>query len=346
MAVQIFPDPVTVNVNAGSLTVHNLTQMIVPQAVTINVNAGSLSVTNLLIVPQAVTVNVSAGSVTVTALTIIPQAVTVNVSAGSLTVMNLTSHIVPQAATVNVNPGSLTVTIEGVRLTRESVQVATQTVINIRLTRMSAQVVTVIELPNVRLTHQSVQVALGQSTLTDRTYIYSQVNQGWTEYDTRFLDAVTYLNERYLGLEGANGVFKTSPGAVLFPPAVGSVTARIQTGWIRIGGPASKARIRRIETILKMAADDVFTVSMYRDFIPDIYLTRSVSLGDNPHDGTPISTQERVFTLDGWGDRLETVKFEFEFPTLTEPFTLEGLTIFYTGGIDVRGEKRAGGVGE
>ncbi len=230
-----------------------------------------------------------------------------------------------------------------VRLTRLSIQAAVQTP-SLRVTRVSTQVASK-DPAKIRLTRISVQIAQRLQFMTDRTYVFADQNQGWTEYDTLFLDAVEYLNERYFGLSGADGVYKSSEGSVEFPPVVGSVTARIQTGWIRLGGPGIKARVRRIETVLRMSADDAFTVSMYRDFIPDVYLTRSVLLGDNPHDASPTTTQERVFTLDGWGDRLEVVKFEFEFTSLTEPFILEGLTIFYTGGIDLRGEQHSAGVG-
>lgn len=178
-----------------------------------------------------------------------------------------------------------------------------------------------------------------------RTYIFSPRNRSWTEYDTGFFDAVSYLNERYLGLRNAVGIHKSVPGSVTFPPAVSPEVARISTGWIRLGGPGLKARVYRIEAIMSMRSTDTFTVNMYRDLIPDVYKSRTVSLGENPHDIVALETQERVFALTGWGDRLTNVKFEFVFDGLSAPFTMGGLSIFFTGGFDLTGERHAAGVG-
>jgi len=145
-----------------------------------------------------------------------------------------------------------------------------------------------------------------------------------------------------------DGIVKSLDGSVLFPPtmAAPAPTATLTTGWIRLGGPGALARVRRIETTLKMDSTDTFTVNMYRDFIPDVYVQRlDLVLGDNPQDATPDTDQERVLALDGWGNRVTTVKFEFVFDALTAPFSMEGLTIFFTGGPNLRGERHSAGVG-
>ena len=61
---------------------------------------------------------------------------------------------------------------------------------------------------------------------------------------------------------------------------------------------------------------------------------RSFSGGPSP---ASLNASERRVALDGWGDRVHAVAFEFE--TNNWPFQLNDLTVFYTGGVDLRGER-------
>ena len=86
------------------------------------------------------------------------------------------------------------------------------------------------------------------------------------------------------------------------------------------------------------ATDTVsFTVRMYRDFEGDTpYVTRTFQGGPVSY-GAAITDDERIIASDGWGNRLHAVQFEVE--TNDAPFQLNDMTVFYTGGVDVRGER-------
>jgi len=50
-----------------------------------------------------------------------------------------------------------------------------------------------------------------------------------------------------------------------------------------------------------------------------------------------LNASERRVALDGWGTKLHAVAFEFE--TDNWPFQLNDMTVFYTGGVDLRGDR-------
>jgi len=188
------------------------------------------------------------------------------------------------------------------------------------------------------------------SMISNMTFVFFDRNQGWTLYTTTFYDTVLYLDDEYSGHEEAAGVLLLNQSREVFPiefgEALAAVTPYITTGWIRLGGPGAKARVRRIEVPLRADAEDSITVNMFRDFVPDVYKTRTFILGMPPYgDDSPSIQQERIMALDGWGDRIQTVRFDFRFTNFSGSFSMKGLTIFFTGGADFRGERHSTGVG-
>lgn len=171
----------------------------------------------------------------------------------------------------------------------------------------------------------------------DKTFVYFADTGGWSEYNTGFSGAASYLNERYLGLNGADGIHFADDASNIVPPDVAPLVGRMRTGWLRVGGPGNKARIRRVEMTVKAQDDVDATINMYRDFDGvTVYKTRDFVGGGTPYAGAS-SDEERVIALDGWNNRVHAVQFEIT--TVETPFQLNDLTVFYTGGVDVRGER-------
>jgi hypothetical protein len=168
---------------------------------------------------------------------------------------------------------------------------------------------------------------------TNRMLVWNADTEAWTEYDGGFNDSIFYLNDRYLGLPGATGLYKADSASKLHPPSVSDINGTVRTAWLRLGGPGAKARVRRIEALVDALDGQTVTVNMYRDFDPTtVYATRNFT-GGPAFAGS--ATDQRVVALDGWGNRIQVVQFEFVTDTA---FELAGLTIFYTGGVDVRGD--------
>ena len=75
-------------------------------------------------------------------------------------------------------------------------------------------------------------------------FVWNNETGGWTEYDGGFNDSVEYLTDRFLGLPGANGLYKADSAATVHPPSVTDIEAKVRTGWIRLGGPGIKSLIK------------------------------------------------------------------------------------------------------
>ncbi len=171
-----------------------------------------------------------------------------------------------------------------------------------------------------------------------RTFVMFADTGGWTEYDTGFNDAVTYLGDRYQGHPGADGLYKADSSSNVFPPSVSPLAGSFRTPWVRVGGSGFKARIRRLEMTLKADVGVDAVVNMYRDYDETtIYKTRTFQGGSVPYPAAPLNDEERVVALDGWGNRVHAVQFEVL--TSETPFQINDMTVFYTGGVDLRGER-------
>jgi len=169
------------------------------------------------------------------------------------------------------------------------------------------------------------------------TFAYFADTGGWVEYDTGFEHAVFHTARRFHALPGAVGVYENDPDSQLHPPSVTPLVAKFRTPWVRVGGPGLKARIRRIEMTVKATATTDFTVRMFRDFDGTVtYVERTFTGGPVPYIAA-VTDEERVIASDGWGNRLHAIQFEIE--TNDAPFQLNDMTVFYTGGVDVRGER-------
>ena len=180
-------------------------------------------------------------------------------------------------------------------------------------------------------------LSLSQADDSEKTYVYFADTGGWMEYNTGFGGTTDYLNERYQGAPGADGIYKADPDSQVYPPSGTPLVGKFRTPWVRVGGPGLKARIRRLEMIVKATDTVSFTVRMYRDFEGDTpYVTRTFQGGPVSY-GASITDDERIIASDGWGNRLHAVQFEIE--TNDAPFQLNDMTVFYTGGVDVRGER-------
>ncbi len=168
------------------------------------------------------------------------------------------------------------------------------------------------------------------------SFVYFADTGAWSEYDTGFAGSAFYLKERYLGLVGAAGVYQADPLSTVVPPSGTPLEAKFRTPWVRVGGPGIKARIRRVEMLIRASVSVTVTLNMYRDYDEEtVYIARTFQGGPIPYAAT--SFDERVIALDGFGDRLHAIQFEFV--TSDAPFALNEMAIFYTGGLDVRGER-------
>jgi len=168
-----------------------------------------------------------------------------------------------------------------------------------------------------------------------RTFVYFGDTGGWTEYDTGFNDSTAYLDVRWLGLPGAPGVNTAEESAHTVPPSLDEIVGKFRTGWTLIAGPGMKARVRRLEMTFKGYNTSSVTLRMYADYdLNAPVVERTFVGGVNP---TSLDVVEQRVALDGWGDRVHAVAFEFE--TDGWPFQLNDLTVFYTGGVDLRGER-------
>ena len=79
------------------------------------------------------------------------------------------------------------------------------------------------------------------------------------------------------------------------------------------------------------------TIRMYRDYDDTTpYVTRTFD-GTGTFKAQSVNAPERRGALDGWGNRVHAVMFEFETDEL--PFQINEFTLFYSGGVDVRGER-------
>jgi len=167
------------------------------------------------------------------------------------------------------------------------------------------------------------------------SFVYFGDTGAWTEYDTGFLGATGYLDNRYLGLPDVHGVYYADEASHVVPPSVQPINGVFRTGWTLIGGAGVKARIRRLEMTVKGEVTTGVTLRMYADF------NAVTPMVERSFDGGPapasLDASERRVALDGWGTRLHAVAFEFE--TDDWPFQLNDLTVFYTGGTDLRGER-------
>lgn len=169
----------------------------------------------------------------------------------------------------------------------------------------------------------------------DHQFVYFADTGAWTEYDTGFEGAVEFLSERYIGLPAEPGLYVADPESNNVP-GYGVITGIARTGWQLLGGPGVKARIRRLEMTLKADEGISGTVRMYRDFDGETpYKVRSFVGG--AAQGASVNAPERRVSLDGWGNKVHSVMFEFE--TADSPFQINQFTMFFTGGIDVRGER-------
>jgi hypothetical protein len=196
------------------------------------------------------------------------------------------------------------------------------------------------------------------------SFVFSTVTSGWTEYTTRFLDSVEIGAVRYncgqareddqtlfTAIDPVDEIWEQVPGAIQSqqpsPSSIGTVDAVMETGWIQLGGPGMTARVRRVEFKLEGDGVRAFTVEMFRDFdSTNAYVTRAnLELGDLSYSGTDpdvdFEAGQRIVTLDGWGNRINVVKFRFTASSMS----LSDFHIFYTGGANLRGERHSAGVG-
>lgn len=170
-----------------------------------------------------------------------------------------------------------------------------------------------------------------------RSFVYHGDTGAWTEYDNGFAGRQTYLNERYLGLVGAPGIYIADEASSLVPPSGTKIVGRFRTGWALIAGPGIKARVQRLEMTVKANVPTNVTVRMFGDHDETTPLVTRTFVGGAGPRVQAIESDERRVTLDGWGPRVHAVMFEFE--TDDFPFQLNEMSVFYTGGQDVRGER-------
>jgi len=168
-----------------------------------------------------------------------------------------------------------------------------------------------------------------------RPFVFFGDTGAWTEYATGFAGRTSYLDQRYVGLPGADGIYHATESSHVVPPSLQLINGKFRTGWTLIAGAGMKARVRRLEMTVKGEVTTGVTVRMYADYNLDAPVAeRSFSGGPSP---ASLNASERRVALDGWGDRVHAVAFEFE--TNNWPFQLNDLTVFYTGGVDLRGER-------
>ena len=167
------------------------------------------------------------------------------------------------------------------------------------------------------------------------TFVYHGQTGAWTEYDSGFAAACSYLDTRYLTLPGVDGIVYADTTSSLVAPSATPLVGTFRTGWFELGGPGLKARVRRIEMSIEAPATTEITMKMYRDHGTTTPLvTRTITGGG---DSWATGATERIVAEDGWGGRLHSCMFEFS--TNDYPFQLNNMTVFYTGGADVRGER-------
>lgn len=169
----------------------------------------------------------------------------------------------------------------------------------------------------------------------DRTFVYHADVGAWTEYETGFLGATESHDLRFLGLPNADGLYIADPDSQAHPPFLDPIVGTFRTGWILLGGPGVKARVRRLEMTIKSLVGSTGTIRMFRDYDEDTpYITRTFPGGPA---AAAIDADERRVAIDGWGNRVHAVMFEFEFESV--PFQVNQFTLFYTGGEDIRGHR-------
>ncbi len=166
------------------------------------------------------------------------------------------------------------------------------------------------------------------------TFVYFGDTQAWTEYDTGFPAEVLYLDSRYITLPGVVGIYNADTASDVVAPSETPIVGTFRTGWLPLGGPGVKARVKRIEFGLEATNSVSLTVKMFRDFSTTALATRTVTGGPDSH---ATGAGERTVVLDGWGGRLHHCQFEFS--TDDYPCQVNSVTIFYTGGVDVLGER-------
>jgi hypothetical protein len=177
-----------------------------------------------------------------------------------------------------------------------------------------------------------VSINWGDGT-TRRSFVYHADVDGWTEYSRGFTGNAVHMNRRNLGFRFRDGLWIADDESTTHEGQ--PIVAKWRTGWQLLGGPGVKARVRRLELTVKSNVGSTGTIRMYRDY-NDVtpYIVRTFEGGPDPRS---LEADERRVTIDGWGNRVHAVMFEFEYDE--PPFQINEFSVLYTGGIDIRGRR-------
>lgn len=182
-------------------------------------------------------------------------------------------------------------------------------------------------------------VPWGSSGTEFRQFVYSGTTEAWVEWNEGFGGRADYLDTRYYGLPATDGIWYQDPASSFTSTGTGTVNMEWRTGWALIGGPGAEARIRRLELTLKAPDTTSLKIDMFANYDEDNPVVARTVVGGpapSPLSGA-IETDERRVTLDGWGPRLHAVMFAFS--TEGRPAQVNEMSVFFSGGVDVRGER-------
>jgi hypothetical protein len=144
---------------------------------------------------------------------------------------------------------------------------------------------------------------LGGST-NQRTFVFSTLNNSWTEWDYGAADAESHVNHDFLGgPRGDVGVYESGIG---FLDKSSPILVRFKTPWMNPGGPGSLARLRRLEANMAKT-DATVSVSLYHEYDSAPVLTRAF-VAANPNKS---NESDMIKNLDGWGGRADAHQLEF-----------------------------------
>lgn len=187
-------------------------------------------------------------------------------------------------------------------------------------------------------------VPWGVDAFNSRTFVYDPRNKAWTEYDFGFQDAVeTVWGPLAVGVRNGNNIVQLFNGQADIAAAI---PAYVKTSWIAPASPSMKHRVRRLDATLSALGDYDITVNMYRDFEPDVYITKLVNtLTTTSVYGTGVygtaqygfAASQLILREGGWGERWRACQFEFEENT-TGTFQVNRMIALVSANYRSRGE--------
>jgi hypothetical protein len=161
------------------------------------------------------------------------------------------------------------------------------------------------------------------------TLAYYAGNNVWEQGWEGMFCGLEYNGSLYGSLHDNQGTWKEVDDSDSYGVTSGNTLSHMRTGWFRSAGPGAKARVRRIEITLEGFINDVFTVRLYTDYDES---TAAVS-----KTVTFTSNGLETIALDGWGPRLHS--FQIGVETSHHAITLHRMSVFYTGNLDVVGDR-------